>query len=225
MKKLLIGCFLAAVLLTVAAGGALYLAWGYVGPIVRTVTGVTEGVTRLGGLAEIEEGLTTTAPFAAPDSSELTPAQVERFLRVQRQVRLALGTRGEAFAAKYREMTQTRPDGTTTLPTLPQLLDGVGDLSSVYLDAWRAQVQAMNTDGFSRDEFTWVRGRVYQAAGLDAARYDAGDLEDVIEAMARGAKVDPPAVRLPDAPARNRALVKPHVAEVTSWLPMVVFGL
>ena len=225
MKKLLIGCFLAAVLLTVAAGGALYLAWGYVGPIVRTVTGVTEGVTRLGGLAEIEEGLTTTAPFAAPDSSELTPAQVERFLRVQRQVRLALGTRGEAFAAKYREMTQTRPDGTTTLPTLPQLLDGVGDLSSVYLDAWRAQVQAMNTDGFSRDEFTWVRGRVYQAAGLDAARYDAGDLEDVIEAMARGAKVDPPAVRLPDAPARNRALVKPHVAEVTAWLPMAVFGL
>jgi hypothetical protein len=225
MKKLLVGCLLAAVLLIAAAGGALYLAWGYVSPIIRTVTGVTEGVTRLGGVAEIEAGLTTTAPFVAPDSSELTPAQVERFLRVQRQVRLALGTRGEAFAAKYREMTQTRPDGTTTLPTLPQLLDGIGDLSSVYLDAWRAQVQAMNADGFSRDEFTWVRGRVYQAAGLDAARYNAGDLEDVIEAMARGAQVDAPAVRLPDAPARNRALVKPHVAEVTAWLPMAVFGL
>ena len=225
MKKLLFGCLLAAVLLTAAAGGVLYLAWGFVSPIVRAVTGVTEGVTRLGGLADIEQGLTVTAPFAAPESSELTPAQVERFLRVQRQVRLALGTRGEAFAAKYREVTQTRPDGTTTLPTLPQLLDGIGDLSSVYLDAWRAQVQAMNADGFSRDEFTWVRGRVYQAAGLDAARYNAGDLEDVIAAMARGAKVDAPAVRLPDAPARNRALVKPHVAEVTAWLPMAVFGL
>ena len=225
MKKLLVGCLLAAVLLTAAAAGTVYLAWGYVSPVIRTVTGVTEGMTRLGGLAEIEAGLTTTAPYVAPESSELTPAQVERFLRVQRQVRLALGTRGEAFAAKYRELTDKRPDGSITLPTLPQLLDSIGDLSSVYLDAWRAQVQAMNADGFSRDEFTWVRGRVYQAAGLDAARYNAGDLEDVIEAMARGAKVDPPAVRLPDAPARNRALVKPHVAEVTAWLPMVVFGL
>ena len=225
MKKLAVGCLLAGVLLTVGTAAAVYLAWGYVSPLVRTVTGVTEGVTRLGGLAEIEDGLTTTAPFAAPESSELTPAQVERFLRVQRHVRLALGTRGEAFAAKYREMTQTRPDGTTTLPTLPQVLDSIGDLSSVYLDAWRAQVQAMNADRFSRAEFTWVRARVYQAAGLDAARYDAGDLEKVIEAMARGAKVDPPAVRLPDAPARNRALVKPHVGEITAWLPMAVFGL
>lgn len=225
MKKLLAGCLLAAVLLTVVAGVAVYLAWGYVSPVIRTVTGVTDGVTRLGGLAEIEQGLTSTAPFAAPDSGELTPAQVERFLGVQRQVRLALGTRAEAFAAKYREMTGTRPDGSTTLPTLPQLLDGIGDLSSVYLDAWRAQVQAMNGGGFSRDEFNWVRARVYQAAGLDAVRYDAGDLEQVIEAMARGAKVEAPEVRLPDAPARSRTLVKPHVDEVTAWLPMAIFGL
>lgn len=225
MKKLLAGCLLAAVLLTVVAGVAVYLAWGYVSPVIRTVTGVTDGVTRLGGLAEIEQGLTSTAPFAAPDSGELTPAQVERFLGVQRQVRLALGTRAEAFAAKYREMTGKRPDGSTTLPTLPQLLDSIGDLSSVYLDAWRAQVQAMNGGGFSRDEFNWVRARVYQAAGLDAVRYDAGDLEQVIEAMARGAKVEAPEVRLPDAPARNRTLVKPHVDEVTAWLPMAIFGL
>lgn len=225
MKKLLVGCLLAGVLLTVAAAAAVYFAWGYVSPMVRSVTGVTEGVTRLGGLAEIEAGLATTAPFAAPESSELSAGQVERFLRVQRHVRQALGTRGEAIAAKYREMTDRRPDGSTTVPTLPQVLASIGDLSSVYLDAWRAQVQAMNADGFSRDEFSWVRARVYQAAGLDAARYDADDLEKVIAAMARGVKVDPPAVRLPDAPARNRALVKPHVAEVTAWLPMAVLGL
>jgi hypothetical protein len=225
VKKVLVGCLLALVLLGVLAAVGLYLAWEFVRPVIRTVSDVTDGVTRLGGLAEIEEGLQNTGAFAAPESGELTPAQVERFIRVQRQVRLALGTRGEAFAAKYRQMSGRLPDGSPRVPSLPELLGGVGDLSSVYLDAWRAQVQAMNAERFSRAEFGWVRARVYQAAGLDAVRYDARDLEEVIEAMARGAQVETPEVQLPDAPARNRALVKPHVAEVTAWLPMAVFGL
>ncbi len=225
MKKVLIGCLLATLLLGVLAGVALYVAWGFVSPVIRTVTDVTEGVTKLGGVADIEQDLTTTTPFIAPESGALSAAQVERFVRVQRQVRLALGTRAESFAAKYRELSGTQPDGTPRVPSLPQLLSGVGDLSNVYLDAWRAQVQAMNADKFSREEFSWVRARVYQAAGLDAVRYDARDLEQVIEAMTRGVKIEAPDVRLPDAPPGNRALVKPHVEELTAWLPMAVFGL
>ena len=225
MKKVLVGCLLATLLLGVLAGVALYFPWGLVSPVIRTVTDVTEGVTKLGGVADIEQGLTTTTAFIAPESGALSAAQVERFVRVQRQVRLALGTRAESFAAKYRELSGTQPDGTPRVPSLPQLLSGVGDLSNVYLDAWRAQVQAMNADKFSREEFSWVRARVYQAAGLDAVRYDARDLEQVIEAMTRGVKIEAPDVRLPDAPPGNRALVKPHVEELTAWLPMAVFGL
>ncbi len=225
MKKVLVGCLLATLLLGVFAGAALYFAWGFVSPVIRRVTDVTEGVSKLGGVADIEQGLTMTAAFIAPESGALSAAQVERFVRVQRQVRLALGTRAESFAAKYRELSGTQPDGTPRVPSLPQLLSGVGDLSNVYLDAWRAQVQAMNADKFSREEFSWVRARVYQAAGLDAVRYDARDLEQVIEAMTRGVKIEAPDVRLPDAPPGNRALVKPHVEELTAWLPMAVFGL
>ncbi|HUU36341.1 MAG TPA: hypothetical protein VMW48_19890 [Vicinamibacterales bacterium] len=225
MKKLVAGCLLAAVLLAVLMSGAAYLVWDYVGPIVRTVTGVTTGVNELGGLGAIEQGLATTAPFAAPESGELTAAQVDGFLRVQRRVRLALGARIEAFGAKYRALSGPRPDGSPRVPTLPELLAGIGDLSTVYLDAWRAQVEAMNTEVFSRDEFAWVRARVYQAAGLDAVRYDARDLERVIEAMSRGARIEIPAITLPDAPARNRALVAPHLDEMKAWLAMAVFGL
>lgn len=225
MKKVLIGCLLATLLLGVLAGVALYVAWGFVSPVIRTVTDVTEGVTKLGGVADIEQDLTTTTPFIAPESGALSAAQVERFVRVQRQVRLALGTRAESFAAKYRELSGRQPDGNPRVPSLPELLGGVGDLSNVYLEAWRAQVQAMNADTFSREEFSWVRARVYQAAGLDAVRYDARDLEQVIEAMTRGLKTEIPDVKLPDAPPGNRTLVKPHVDELKTWLPMAVFGL
>lgn len=225
MKKLVLGCLVLAVLLVIVAGGALYLVWDYVSPVVRTVTDVTSGVTRLDGLAAIEKDLANTAPYRAPATGEVSAAQLERFLRVQRHVRLALGTRIDAFTGKYRAMSGRDAEGKPRVPSLPELLGGIGDLSSVYLDAWRAQVAALNTEGFSRDEFSWVRARVYQAAGLDAVRYDPRDLEQVIGAMSRGARVDAPAVSLPDAPPANRALVRPHVDEITAWLPMAVFGL
>lgn len=224
MSKFLAGCLVATVVLVGGAGLVAYLAWDYVRPIVGAVTGVTEGVRRLGEVTDLDRDLVTTASYEAPASGELTEAQVERFIRVQTAVRLALGERGEAFAAKYREISRN-PDGSPAIPSLPDLLGALADLSDVYLEAWRAQVGAMNAEGFSRDEFSWVRLRVYQAAGLDAVRYDARDLERVIASMARGVQLEVPPIALPDAPSRNRELVKPHLPLLSAWLAQAVFGL
>jgi hypothetical protein len=86
-------------------------------------------------------------------------------------------------------------------------------------------VDALNTEKFSREEFSWVRLRVYQAAGIEAARYDPRELEKLFKAMASGAQVTAPKVDLPDAPAKNRELVKPHAAQLMEWLAMASFGL
>lgn len=225
MKKFVAGCLVALLLMVVAGVVGAYFAWRAAGPVAQQVSSVTEGVRRLADVSDIERALTTTSPFEAPPSGELTEAQVTRFVRVQTAVQARLGARADQFTAKYRELTRAQPDGTTPVPTLPQLLGGLSDLSSLYLDAWRAQVAAMNGEGFSRDEFSWVRARVYQAAGLHAIGYEARDLERVIATMAGGAAVSPPQVRLPDAPARNKALVTPHAAAIGAWLGMAAFGL
>lgn len=224
MRKFLAGCLFALVLLVGGVAVAAYLAWDLIRPIATTVTDVTDGVRRLGEVTDIDRDLKTTAPFEPPPSGALTAAQVARFIRVQTAVRQALGVRADAFARAYRALSQ-RPDGTTQVPALPALLASLGGLSDLYLDAWRAQVRAMNAEGFSRDEFSWVRLRVYQAAGLDAVRYDARDLERVLEALARGARLEVPEVSLPDAPAENRELVRPHRALLSEWLALAVFGL
>ncbi len=225
MRKFLAGCLMGLLLLGVLVGGAAYFASGYLRPAVATVTDMASGVTRLGEATDIDRDLRHTALFDPPASGELTADQVTRFVRVQQQVRTALGERGEAFAAKYRELSPRSPDGTVAVPSLQDLVGGLKNLSDVYLDAWRAQVGAMNEAGFSRDEFSWVRVRVYQAAGLDAVRYDARDLARAIERVADGARLDLPAVTLPDAPAANRALVRPHLELVRSWLGLAAFGL
>lgn len=225
MRKFAAGCLAGIVLLGVIVGAAAFFLWRAAGPVLDQVTTVTDGVRRLGDVSDIERELTTTTAFEGPASGELTESQVARFVRVQTAVRTALGVRVEAFSTKYRELTRPLPDGTPSVPSLPPLLGGLSDLSTLYLDAWRAQVAAMNAEAFSREEFSWVRARVYQAAGLEAVRYDARDLERLLETMATGAQVTAPDVKLPDAPARNKALVKPHAAAIAAWLGMAAFGL
>lgn len=225
MKKFLAGCLMGLLLLGVLLGGAAYLAWGYLRPAVTTMTDMASGVARLGEATNIDRELRHTALFDPPASGELTADQVTRFIRVQQQVQTALGARREAFTARYRELSPRAPDGTVAVPSLQDLVGGVKDLSGVYLEAWRAQVAAMNEAGYSRDEYSWVRARVYQAAGLDAVRYDARDLAQAIEKVADGARLDLPELTLPDAPAANRALVRPHLELVRSWLAMAAFGL
>lgn len=225
MGRFAIGCLFGALLLVAVIGGGAYVIYRGARPVVERVTGVTDGVRRMADASEIERGLTNTAGFHPPSSGELTDAQVDRFLRVQEAVVAALGQRADAFGAKYRELTAPGPDGRATVPTLPQVLSALTELSTIYLDARRAQVEAMNRDGFSRDEFSWVRVRVYQAAGLDVLRYDARELQRLLASMAAGARLDPPDVQLPDAPERNKALVAPHATRIARWLGMAAFGL
>lgn len=225
MGRFAIGCLFGAVLLAAVVGGGAYFLYRAASPVMERVTGVTEGVRRMADASDIERGLTNAARFDPPASGELTEAQVARFLRVQEAVVAALGQRADAFGAKYTELTSAGPDGEARVPTLPQLLSAVSELSTIYLDARRAQVAAMNRDGFSRDEFSWVRVRVYQAAGLDVLRYDARELQRLLAAMAAGARLDPPDVQLPDAPERNKALVAPHATRIARWLGMAAFGL
>jgi len=225
MKKLLVGCLVVIVLLMVVAGVGAYFLWRAARPAFDSARQMVEGVSQLSEVVEMEDRLANTSAYEGPANGELTAEQVERFLRVQAHVKQTLGTRAEAFREKYKELATTRPDGTEVPPSLSQLLAGLSDMSQIYLDARRAQVDALNAEKFSRAEFSWVRLRVYQAAGIEAARYDPRELEKLVQAMATGAKVTVPDVELPDAPATNRELVKPHAAQLMEWLAMASFGL
>jgi hypothetical protein len=225
MKKLLAGCLVVLVLLGIAAVVGGYFLWQAAKPMVESATALAGNATRLSEAVAIEQGLANTSTYQGPASNEITPEQLERFLRVQAHVKRTLGDRGDAFKEKYKELGTTRPDGTETPPSLSQLMAGLADLSSIYLDARRAQVEALNAEKFSRAEYSWVRARVYQAAGIEVTGYEPRQLEQLLKQAASGAEVQAPEVRLPDVPAANRALVKPHAAQLAEWLAMASFGL
>lgn len=225
MKKLFAGCLVVLVLGMVAGGVGAYFVWRAARPALESARQMADGASRLSEIADEEQRITRTQSYDGPDSGELTPEQLARFLRVQAHVRQTLGTRAEAFREKYKALSSTRPDGTEVPPNFTQLLAGLSDMSQIYLAARRAQVDALNTEGFSRAEFTWVRLRVYQAAGAEATRYDARELEAMIRSMTGDTTVTIREGALPDAPATNRELVKPHAAQLMEWLTMASFGL
>ena len=221
MKKLLIGCLVILVL-----GGVLFAVGGYflyraASPIVQNAR---DYLDRFGQLGELEKQIANQTPYTAPQTGELTKEQVDRFARVQQLVRGALGQRFNEIDAKYNTM-KAEADGTEQ-PSMREAFAALGELANVLVDARRAQVAALNQERFSSGEYAWVRARVYQAAGVEAT--SAIDFQKIAEAARKGTGID--SIEVPEAPvvnvpAKNRALVKPHLEQIDEWLPLLFFGL
>lgn len=221
LKKLLAGCLVLLLAGAVAATIGGYLLYRAATPYVEQARATLQELSELG---ELDRQITNTEPHNPPASGELTAQQVERFVKVQEHVRGALGERMRAFEEKYRHLNDdNHPEAS---PSLSEVLGGLRELGSLLVEARRYHVDALNQTGFSQEEYSWVRARVLQAAGVEVSQMiDLSHLEEVIRDS--GGRADAALDRLPrmDIPPRNRELVKPLVGRMEQWLPLAFFGL
>lgn len=221
MKKLVIGCGLALVLFGVAAAVAGYYF------VVRPARAFMASMTELSEVADLDSALTNTSAFAPPADAALTPAQVQRFVAVQDTVKTRLGSRFAELKAKYDQLDGTLNDGQRSL-RVTEAVGAYRDLFGLIGDARRAQVDALNAHHFSRDEYSWVRLRVFEAAGLSVTGIDLSELIDKVKQgdlqlpSQETATLDTPERGVP---AQNKALVAPHSAALKEWIPYAMFGL
>ena len=220
MKKLLVGCLVIAVLAGVVLAVGSYLVYRAASPLVQDARDYLRGLAEIG---ELEKDIVNKSPFDPPASGELTEAQVQRFARVQQQVRADLGQRMRAIEEKYKHLAGTGENAPR--PAFGDLLNSLRDLSGVFVDARRYQVNALNREQFSQQEYSWVRDRVFQAAGVEAI--NKVDLKKISDAVRNGTGDHIALERLPrpEVPAKNRALVKPYLSEMDQWIPLAFFGL
>ncbi|MGE3274991.1 MAG: hypothetical protein AB7O67_07750 [Vicinamibacterales bacterium] len=229
MKKLFAGCLVVAALLGAGLAVAGYFAWRAARPALEGARAYLDSLSSFTELPELEARVARTDPYEPPATGELSPQQVERFARVQAKVRSTLGARVDEIEAKYQHLKLNRREG--EIPPLRDAISALGELGRVILDGRRAQVDALNAEGFSRAEYEWVRLRVFQAAGYElAGGLDLASLSSRVRDGLDGAGFEAPDVRLPnvtlpDVPEQNRRLVRPLASEVGTWLPMAFFGL
>jgi hypothetical protein len=216
MKKLAIGCLLILVVGGVAAaGGAYYLYY-------RVKSAVSQ-FAELGKIPEIEDGVQIKTPFVMPAGGALTQNEVDRFVQVQTRVRARLGQNFDLLQRKYKALSDKK-DATVT--DLPQLIAAYRDLAASWLDAKRAQVEALNDVGLSMSEYRWIRSEAYKSLNLPLVDIDFATIAKQI----RNNKQPSEEIMLGGAfsgaasPA-NAKLVERYRKQLEDNMPMATFGL
>ena len=221
MKKLAIGCGIVLVLLMVGGAVAAYFIYN------KVKSTVTE-FAALGEIPAIERGVRNTGTFAPPQSGELTEAQVTRYVKVQQDVRALLGARFDEFQTKYAELSKRMDTNQGTALDAPSVIAAYSDLARTYVDAKKAQVEALNRASFSLGEYRWVRQQVYAAIGMPVMDFDISTLiEDVTSGKSPQHQGGPTLGGSigPTGPDANKTLVAPHKKVLEDNVALSYFGL
>jgi hypothetical protein len=222
MKKILGGCLVVVVVAAIGLGVAAFYAYRAMKPVIDNASSYMDKariVERMGA------GIQIKAPYHAPASGELTREQVERFLAVQTRVRDELGDKWAEVENKSAAI-RARAEKNTADWTLSEFTQVFSEIANIWIDARKAQVNALNIHKFSESEYQWVRRRVYEAAGVHlAGNMDLSMIEELARDTSEKTGLELPQVDLPSIPEKNIELVKPHAAKIKEWMPMAALGL
>jgi uncharacterized membrane protein len=168
----------------------------------------------------LDKSVERQAAYTPPADARLSPEQLQRFLRVQRDVKQQLGERYRRLEARLNQLANQKAGQ----PTLDYrtALDLFREGGSLVLEAKKIQVQALNQHNFSLEEYAWVRAQVYAALGYGIPSLNPQEILRQIAARDFNPKVD---LSKPEAPAANVRLVEPYRDELVSYYPFTWFGL
>lgn len=221
MKKLAVGCGILLVLLLVGGAVAAYIVYSKVKSTVAEFAA-------LGEIPAIERGVRNTETFSPPPSGELTEAQVARYVKVQQDVRSLLGARFDQFQTKYAELSKRMDKNQGTALDAPSVIAAYRDLARTFVDAKKAQVEALNRAAFSLSEYRWVRQQAYAAIGMPVMDLDVSKfIEDVTSGRTPDQQRTPSlgGSMGPAGPEVNKTLVAPHKKVLEDNAALSYFGL
>ncbi len=222
MKKILVGCLIVLVIALIGFGVAGYYAYRWAQPMIQS-TG--DYLDRAREMARLGDRVQNRAAYAAPESGELTASQVDRFIAVQTRVRDELGARWTEIETKSAEIREKTQNNKREL-TFSEFASILSDISNIYIEARRAQVDALNVQKFSDEEYTWVRNRIYEAAGMEiAGGIDMSRIEEFARDSATKSNVTLPDIPKPNVPPANITLVRPHLPKLKESFGLAILGL
>jgi len=215
MKKLAIGCGVIVLVLGVGTTVMFYVAATKARSYLRE-SGVLESLDTLG------KGVTNTAPFTPPANGQLTDDMIKRFISVHGTIVGKLGGRFNEIAAMQKEMMR-REQAEHRKSTSAEDVKNVSAMMGFVLQAQGAWVEGLNQQRFSMDEYGWVRGRVYSAAGLDLVELGGRNVQEMVT---QGNVVTRPIAGASDLVSRHdRELVAPYIPKLKESAALAFFGL
>ena len=212
MKKLAIGC---VVLLVLGIAGVAAIPY-VLSRISRTVSSAAEGfVAELSSLPELERAVHRQGPYTPPASGEPTREQIERLVAVQQAIRNRLGSRAADLERRYQRLvTRHNHD-----------LSDYRAYAATYLDAKRAQVDALNRAGLSLDEYRWTQAQAYAALGVPLVDIDLSRIVANVKGGGGGRSGMPAYETSGSTASPVKALVEPHRRVLEKNVALASYGL
>ena len=194
--------------------------------IYRPASAVLDDLDQMAELTPMNEEIRNTASFSPPPSEEVTEEQYLRFSRVQDAMRNELGSDYDFLRERaliLMGLFELEGGGTEVKRVGVKegilSLDGLGP---VLIRAKQIQVEAMNRNQFSVEEYRWVRENYFQAMGF--SRFDVY-FEEIVEGFKTGDVNIEEEPEYPPQPAVNRDRASMYSGSSGKWLPFLVFGL
>ncbi len=216
-KKIIFGC-LGVGLLVLIVGGYLFYSM-----VWKPITG---SLDTLKEIHETNEQIVDRTPYHPPPTGELTQNQVERFVAVQTDIRQGLEARFAEFEKKYEELNDDLKERD---PSFREIMNILGDIAKLYADAKQIQVDALNREGFSLEEYRFVQSSFYQALNVELFAYN---LDMIAKAASEGVVdleleeyEDQKKYQRDEVPEKNRELVAPYADSADAWITFAWWGL
>ncbi|HHO55130.1 MAG TPA: hypothetical protein ENK21_01985 [Trueperaceae bacterium] len=216
MKKFLIGCLGVIVVLSIAGGIAGYI-FVY-RPIRAGIENVTANVQQLEEISKLDNNISNKTNFTIPNDNVLSAAQVERYMTVQKTMKDALSEEINILDEKYTSLKAKDDSGLQSIKDIPKLIGAYSDIIKIVLDAKKSQVEALNSNNFSLDEYNWVKKQVFAAAGQTLTNFDLSKLSN--------GDTSPVEIALPtNIPEQNLQLLEPYKDNFEDYIGLAFFGL
>ena len=182
MKKWLVGCLVTGILLAVLVFAAAYLfIWR---PLSAASGGDVMGkVSDLKKLGEAEQAVRNKSTYTAPADGKLSPAQVAAFVAVQQTISDKMGADFAVLEEKVKKMNEMESQAAE--PNFKDIMGGFADMTKLLARAKQVQVEGLNAQNMSMEEYRWIRDQVssalpYLAVDLPTKGADAGPVADAI---------------------------------------------
>lgn len=209
-NKFLAGCLITFTVLGLLAS---LLAWWFIG---RPAQQAWNSFQTLTTSQPLEQQLSNRSSFSAPASNELTEAQVDRFISAQQQMKGVMESNLATLTDRYEELGN-REFKLTDLLTLG---GAYRDYVQLLSQARDAQVDALNAQGFSAEEYRWVRTEILRASGWQGM---GADFEGILGAM-QGRSSQSRTIDSSPAPEANVELVRARQSELQDAAALAVLG-
>lgn len=208
--KWALGCGVSGLILVIVLGLGVHFGLKWLGFSM-------ESFKRFGELDRLNSQVTDQSAYVPPSDLRLTEGQVEKFVVIQRVMKDSMEQEASAFETSIKEL-ESKFKGTNVQLSPREAVRYWNDLSQMLVNVKRVQVEAINAEELSLEEYRWVASQALAAMGMPNVVMDITNPKKMMEAGETQAEAVP-------VHPENAKLIMPHQELLSETLLFALFGM